>query len=241
MNKFTEVVCDTALERGSNKYMWRLVEINTTDDEQRPQKVSKLVLSRFWFNGQVNRWVPSKDHLFLPAEEWLQVKKSLERVGQRICSAKDGGHTPQLDDCERNIAPKPTERKRRRNDCPTKNGTDPNQATKKRQQVKKTCPKERSKRERSVPVQQQQETHEQVLGHRLKLDAALVHAGKLFDMLVDHDRLRDADEFSVFHKLSLRNIVLEKLTKELNARNVLPVTVMTLSKLFAQAFVAYKA
>jgi len=112
----------------------------------------------------------------------------------------------------------------------------------KRQQVKKTCPKERSKRERSVPVQQQQqETHEQVLGHRLKLDAALVHAGKLFDMLVDHDRLRDADEFSVFHKLSLRNIVLEKLTKELNARNVLPVTVMTLSKLFAQAFVAYKA
>jgi len=60
-------------------------------------------------------------------------------------------------------------------------------------------------------------------------------------MLVNHDRLRDADEFSVFHKLSLRNIVLEKLTKELNARNVLPVTVMTLSKLFAQAFVAYKA
>lgn len=114
--------------------------------------------------------------------------------------------------------------------------------TRKRAPAKKAPAKKEAKREQltaKVVHVGREVTQEQVLGTRLKLDAALEHAGKLFDLLVDNERQREINEFNVFHRLCLRNIVLEKLAKELNARNVLPVTIMTLSKLFAQSFTTY--
>ena len=73
---------------------------------------------------------------------------------------------------------------------------------------------------------------------RLTLQEALDVAGRLYDELrevVKHTSEADTN-FSVFRELSLRRIVLDKLGLEMAHRNVLPVTLNTLSNLFSQVY-----
>ena len=71
---------------------------------------------------------------------------------------------------------------------------------------------------------------------RLALQQAIEVAGQLYDALHE-PALRSCkvdSNLSVLRELCLRRIVLDKLTYELTTRNVLPVTLNTLSNLFAR-------
>ena len=90
----------------------------------------------------------------------------------------------------------------------------------------------------SDPKQAFDRGFEQAATRRLKLETALELAGKLYDSMNDRNKrcVNVSCDYSVFSMLCLRGLVLETLSKELTVRNVLPVTINTLSKLFAQAY-----
>jgi hypothetical protein len=78
---------------------------------------------------------------------------------------------------------------------------------------------------------------------RLQLAEALEYAGKLFDELTTNRFLRaeakqqqqqqqDGD-YEIFRNLVVRKIMTDSLANELKTRNVLPVTINTLSNLFS--------
>lgn len=96
MNKFavTDVATDQVFVVGNNKYYWRIIEVTSTDEKGQLCKKHKIGLSRFWFNSQSNRWLPSKSHVFLPTEAFLKLKNSLERIAFHIESETD----TQIDD-----------------------------------------------------------------------------------------------------------------------------------------------
>ena len=76
---------------------------------------------------------------------------------------------------------------------------------------------------------------------RLPLHDALDLAGRLYDELrkvASSDRAAHKLEnnIDVLRELTLRRIVLDKLELELNNRNVIPVTLNTLSNLFSQVY-----
>ena len=74
---------------------------------------------------------------------------------------------------------------------------------------------------------------------RLTLSEALEVAGQLFDEL--HERsARSMDNLNsnldALRELTMRRLFLDKLTAELDSRKVIPVTLNTLSNLFAQVY-----
>lgn len=79
---------------------------------------------------------------------------------------------------------------------------------------------------------------------RLQLRDAIDLVGKLYDELIarrvgsggSNPAARYECNLEVLRILSLRKLVLESLTSELTKRNVLPVTLNTLSNLFVQAY-----
>jgi hypothetical protein len=76
---------------------------------------------------------------------------------------------------------------------------------------------------------------------RLQLRDAIDMVGKLYDELVAHrtgggQPARYECNLEVLRILCLRKLVLESLTNELTKRNVLPVTLNTLSNLFVQSY-----
>jgi hypothetical protein len=76
---------------------------------------------------------------------------------------------------------------------------------------------------------------------RLQLAEALELAGKLFDELaVNRFSSAEAKQhdgcYEVFRKLVLRKIMIDSLANELKIRNVLPVTINTLSNLFSSVY-----
>ena len=87
-------------------------------------------------------------------------------------------------------------------------------------------------------VQQVVAIAEDINLRRLNLDDALEHAGKLFDELRMDRFVKEGHEstFAVFRKLCIRKIMIETLACELHKRNVLPVTLNTLSNVFASVY-----
>jgi hypothetical protein len=79
---------------------------------------------------------------------------------------------------------------------------------------------------------------DQATTRRLKLENALELAGKLYDCMNERKKkcVDVSCDFSVFSMLCTRNLLLESLASELCTRNVLPVTINTLSKLYAQTY-----
>jgi hypothetical protein len=83
---------------------------------------------------------------------------------------------------------------------------------------------------------------------QFQLDEAIDLSGKLFDELVanrvnhrnhrNHRQHQPHQEgnYEILRKLSIRKIMLEGLSNDLSKRGVLPVTLNTLSTLFANAF-----
>jgi hypothetical protein len=73
---------------------------------------------------------------------------------------------------------------------------------------------------------------------RLQLRDALDLVGQLYDSLVAQrcQTVKYESNFEVLQTLSARKLVLESLSVELTTRNVLPVTLNTLSNLFTHAY-----
>jgi len=92
-----------------------------------------------------------------------------------------------------------------------------------------------------VRVDVQVVTAADVSQRRLQLAEALEIAGKLFDELTTN-RFASAEAkqqdgcYEVFRKLVVRKIMVDSLANELKIRNVLPVTINTLSNLFSSVY-----
>jgi hypothetical protein len=102
-------------------------------------------------------------------------------------------------------------------------------------------PQRKRKTQPEVRVDPQVVTVVDVGQRRLQLAEALELAGKLFDELTA-SRCSSAEAnqqdgcYEVFRKLVVRKIMIDSLANELKVRNVLPVTVNTLSNLFSTVY-----
>lgn len=76
---------------------------------------------------------------------------------------------------------------------------------------------------------------------RLQLNEALEMAGKLYDefSLNRAGNGRENDCYAALKSLTLRKIVIESLSRELAMRKLLPVTLNTLSTLFASVYTQF--
>ena len=75
---------------------------------------------------------------------------------------------------------------------------------------------------------------------RFHLNQALEHAGKLYDELTarkSDEQTKQTDAFGAFRELCMRKIMIETLTHQMTIRNVLPVTLNTLSNLFTATYI----
>ncbi len=77
---------------------------------------------------------------------------------------------------------------------------------------------------------------------RLTLSEATDLVVSMYDGLSAHSirELKLERNHDVLHALSVRQLILDSLTFELTTRNVLPVTLNTLSKIFSQVYCRYK-
>jgi len=84
--KSTELSSRLIHELGTNRYVLRLVRVETDP----PQK--KFGISRMWYNDEINCWLPSKNnHIYLPVSVVHTFKRAVDQLATEADDGKHGG------------------------------------------------------------------------------------------------------------------------------------------------------
>jgi len=94
--KTTELSSRLIHELGTNRYVLRLVRVETDP----PQK--KFGISRLWYNGEINCWLPSKNnHIYLPVSAIQAFKRVFDQLAAEEEDGKHGDNNVSFNHCRR--------------------------------------------------------------------------------------------------------------------------------------------